>query len=156
MSKKNHKSENVIAQNRKASHEYFIENTFEAGMVLNGWELKSIRAGKVQLVDSYVKVNRGELWLLGSRISPLLSASTHVDADPTRTRKLLLHKKEINKLIGFTERKGFTLIIQKLYWKKQLVKAKIALVKGKKLHEKKAVKKEKDLRREQQKEMKNF
>lgn len=146
MSKNN--DNNTIALNRKALHDYFIETQYEAGLELLGWEVKSIRAGRVNLKESYVTIRANECWLLGSHISPLSSASTHVNADPVRTRRLLLHRKEINKLIGAVQREGYSMVILSLYWKKQKIKANIALVKGKKLHDKRAAEKEKDWSRE--------
>ncbi|OGT10857.1 MAG: SsrA-binding protein, partial [Gammaproteobacteria bacterium GWE2_42_36] len=125
-----------IALNKKAQHDYFIEERFEAGLVLEGWEVKSLRAGKVQLRDSYVILKGGEAWLIGCHISPLLTASTHIHPDPIRTRKLLLNQSELDKLYGGVERKGFTLVPLKLYWKKGRAKCEIALVKGKKEYDK--------------------
>lgn len=143
------KSENKeIAVNRRAFHEYFIEERFEAGLMLQGWEVKSLRAGKVQLAESYVILKGGEAWIVGMHVTPLKTASTHVQPDPTRSRKLLLHEKEINKLIGGVERKGYTLIALSLYWKHNRVKLEIALVKGKKQHDKRATEKAKDWERE--------
>ncbi|NNC54856.1 MAG: SsrA-binding protein SmpB, partial [Pseudomonadales bacterium] len=116
MSKKKHKpASNTIAQNKKARHDYHISETFEAGVMLQGWEVKSIRAGKCQLVDSYVLLKDGEAWLLGSHIEPLNSASTHVIADPTRTRKLLLNQRELGKLFGATQREGYTCVALSMY-----------------------------------------
>ena len=128
--------ERLVASNRKAFHDYFIEDTFEAGMVLEGWEVKSLREKKVQLVDSYVTLKDGEAWLLGCRIVPLNSASTHVVADPERTRKLLLNRRELAKLFGAIQQKGYTCVATKLYWKGHLIKCQIALAKGKKDHDK--------------------
>ncbi len=145
---------NVIAVNRQARHDYFIEETFEAGLVLEGWEVKSLRAGRVNLKESYVLIKNGEAWLFGAHISPLPSASTHINPDPTRTRKLLLKKQELNKLIGHVERRGYTLVPLKLYWKKNLVKLEIGLAKGKKLHDKRATEKERDWQREKQRLLK--
>jgi SsrA-binding protein len=154
-SKKNKPTENnIIAVNRQARHDYFIEATFEAGLVLEGWEVKSLRAGRVNLKESYVLLKDGEAWLLGAHISPLASASTHVNPDPTRTRKLLLHKQELNRLIGQVERRGYTLIPLKLYWKKNRVKLEIGLAKGKKLYDKRATEKERDWQREKQRLLK--
>lgn len=135
---------NTIAVNRRARHEYHIEQTFEAGLVLSGWEVKSLRAGKCQLTDTYILIKDGEAWLLGSHITPLLSASTHVVADPTRTRKLLLHRKEIARLVGQINQKGFTCVPLSLYWKGNKVKCQLALVKGKQLHDKRATDKDRD------------
>jgi SsrA-binding protein len=141
-------SSSVIAQNKKARFEYHIEETFEAGLSLAGWEVKSLRAGKAQLTDTYILVRRGEAWLLGSHIMPLNTASTHEIADPTRTRKLLLHRKEIAKLFSKTQDKGHTCVPLKLYWKHNLVKCELALVTGKKLHDKRATEKDRDWQRQ--------
>ncbi|MEL5848826.1 MAG: SsrA-binding protein SmpB [Candidatus Igneacidithiobacillus chanchocoensis] len=141
-------SNSTIALNREARHEYFIEERFEAGIALEGWEVKSMRAGRLQLKDSYVVVKNGELWLLGAHISPLPTASTHIQPDPTRTRKLLMHRLEINRLIGAVERKGFTLVPLALYWKQGRAKAEIALVKGKQDHDKRAALKEREWQRD--------
>ncbi|MHB1201533.1 MAG: SsrA-binding protein SmpB [Acidithiobacillus sp.] len=138
----------TIALNREAKHEYFIEERFEAGMVLQGWEVKSLRAGRLNLKDSYVLVKGGELWLLGAHISPLPTASTHINPDPTRTRKLLMHKEEINRLIGSVERKGFTVVPLAMYWKHGRAKVEIALVKGKQEHDKRATLKEREWQRD--------
>ncbi len=140
----------TLAFNRKALHEYTLEERYEAGVALTGWEVKSLRAGKIQIAESYVLLKKGEAWLIGSHISPLLSASTHVNADPLRTRKLLLHRKQLDSLIGLTERKGYTLIPLSLYWSKGKIKLEIALVKGKKLHDKRAAEKDRDWEREKQ------
>ena len=148
------RGESTIALNRQATHEYFIEERYEAGIVLMGWEVKSLRAGKLQLKESYVVIKSGEAWLLGSHISPLSSASTHVTADPTRTRKLLLHGHELSKLIGLVERKGYTLIPLAMYWNKGRAKLEIGLAKGKQLHDKRAVEKDRDWQREKQRIMK--
>ena len=142
--------DNVIVRNKKASHNFFFEETFEAGVVLAGWEVKALRAKKVQLVDSYVLLKDGEAWLLGSLINPLPTASTHFVTDPQRTRKLLLHKKEIAKLQGAVAQKGYTCVCTQLYWKKHLIKATITLAKGKALHDKRAASKERDWNREKQ------
>lgn len=132
----------TIALNRKARHDYTIEKTIEAGIVLTGWEIKSIRAGKAQIIDSYVVLRKGEAWLLGSNITPLLSASTHIKTDNTRTRKLLLHRKELSELIGHIERRGYTLIPLAMYWHRNRVKLEIALAKGKKQYDKRDADKE--------------
>lgn len=147
-----HKS--LIAENRRAFHDYFIEERFEAGLVLQGWEVKSLRAIKVQLAESYVLLKHGEAWLLGAHLSPLKTASTHIQTDPTRTRKLLLHAKELSRLIGKVERKGYTLVPLALYWKNGRAKLEIALAKGKKLYDKRAALKERDWQRQQQQLMK--
>ncbi|MGK0673669.1 MAG: SsrA-binding protein SmpB [Halothiobacillaceae bacterium] len=138
----------TIALNKKARHEYFIEERFEAGIVLQGWEVKAIRAGKVQITDSYVLLKNGEAFLFGAHISPLLSASTHVKPDPTATRKLLLHREEIGKMIGAVERKGYALIPLAMYWKGGWVKVEVGLAKGKKAFDKRAAEKERDWQRE--------
>jgi SsrA-binding protein len=148
MSKKPKPSSADIAQNKKAFHDYFIEERLEAGLMLQGWEVKSIRAGRVQLKESYVLIKHGEAWLFGCHISALSSASTHVTTDPTRTRKLLLHEAEIKKLIGKRDQKGYTIVPLKLYWKKSLVKCEIGLAKGKKLHDKRATEKDRDWQRQ--------
>nr|BAL54397.1 SsrA-binding protein [uncultured Gammaproteobacteria bacterium] len=153
--KKNKPSEDrIIAVNRQARHDYFIEATFEAGLVLEGWEVKSLRAGRVSLKEAYVLLKDGEAWLFGAHISPLASASTHVHPDPTRTRKLLLHKQELSRLIGQVERRGYTLIPLKLYWKNNRAKLEIGLAKGKKLYDKRAAEKERDWQREKQRILK--
>ena len=139
-----------IIQNKKAYHDFFIEEKFEAGLCLQGWEVKAIRAGRSQLKESYVIIRSGELFLIGSHISPLNSASTHVNADPVRTRKLLMHGQEISKLIGKVERSGYTLTPLDLHYSKGRIKLSIGLAKGKKQHDKRAVIKEKDWQREQQ------
>jgi SsrA-binding protein len=140
----------TIALNKKASHDYFIEQRIEAGLALAGWEVKSLRAGRVQIKESYVKILHGEGFLIGAHISPLPTASTHVSPDPTRTRKLLLKRSELNKLIGQTERAGYTLVPTALYWKRGRAKLEIGLAKGKKLHDKRATEKDKDWQREKE------
>jgi SsrA-binding protein len=150
------KSDQTIAVNRKAHHDYSIEERFEAGIALQGWEVKSLRAGKVQLDQAYVILKGNECWLLGALITPLQTASTHVTADPTRTRKLLLTRKELGKLIGSVERKGYTLIPLNLYWKNNHIKLSIALAKGKKLHDKRATDKERDWQRQKQRMAKDL
>ena len=140
----------TIALNKKAKHEYHIEERFEAGLSLLGWEVKSLRAGKAQLVDAYVLLKNGEAWLLGPHIMPLNTASTHVVADPTRTRQLLLHAKAIAKIIGKVNQTGRTCIPLALYWKKNKVKCEIALVTGKKQFDKRATEKERDWNRQKQ------
>lgn len=139
-----------IAQNRKAFHDYFIERRYEAGLALEGWEVKAIRAGQVQLKEGYVIVSNGELFLIGSHISPLRTASTHVTPDPVRTRKLLLHAREISELIGSVERAGYTLVPLDMHYKDGRIKLEIGLAKGKKQYDKRQTEKEKDWRREQQ------
>ena len=144
-----------IADNKKAFHDYFFEERFEAGLVLEGWEVKSIRAGRVQLKESYVIVKDGEVWLLGCHISPLTTASTHVHPDPVRTRKLLLHEREIAKLIGKVERAGYALVPLDLHFSKGRVKIEIGLAKGKKQYDKRATEKERDWQREKQRLMRD-
>jgi SsrA-binding protein len=154
-SKKDKPAPAQIAQNKKAFHEYFIEERFEAGLALMGWEVKSLRAGRAQLKESYVSVKGGEAFLLGAHISPLTSASTHVTADPVRPRKLLLHREELHKLIGATERKGYTLMPLALYWKHGRVKLEIGLAKGKQLHDKRETLKQRESQREAERALKS-
>ena len=137
-----------IADNRKARHDYFIEEEFEAGIALEGWEVKAIRAGRMNIKESYVIIRDGELFILGMHISPLATASTHVRPDPTRTRKLLLHATQINKLIGKVERAGYTLMPLDLHFQRGRVKVEIGLAKGKKQHDKRDAEKERDWNRE--------
>jgi SsrA-binding protein len=137
-----------IVENRKAFHDYFIEERFEAGLALEGWEVKSIRAGRAQLKEAYVVVKGGELILIGAHISPLSTASTHVQADPTRTRKLLMHREEINRLVGKVERAGYTLTPIDLHFKAGRIKLEIGLAKGKKQHDKRATIREREWDRE--------
>ncbi len=144
----------TIAENRKARHDYFIEDDFEAGIVLEGWEVKSLRAGRAQLKESYVVIKDGEAWLLGAHVSPLPTASTHIHPDATRTRKLLLHRAELDKLIGAVERKGYALVPLNLHWSKGRAKLRIGLAKGKKQHDKRATEKERDWQREKQRILK--
>ncbi len=138
----------VIALNKRARHEYFIEENFEAGMALQGWEVKSMRAGKAQITEGYVIIKNGEAWLIGAHVSPLRTTSTHVVADPTRTRKLLLHRRELDRLIGAVERKGHTVVPLKLYWKNGKAKLEIGLAKGKQAHDKRATEKDRDWQRD--------
>lgn len=144
---------NTICLNKRARHEYTIDQKFEAGLSLAGWEVKSLRDGRAQLVDSYVVFKNGEAWLVGAHFTPLITACTHVVADPRRDRKLLLHRKELNKLAEAVEAKGYTCVALALYWKQGRVKCEVALVKGKKLHDKRAAEKEKDANREKQRAM---
>ncbi len=139
-----------IVQNKKAFHDYFIEERFEAGLALEGWEAKAIRAGRAQLKEAYVVVKGAELFLIGAHISPLASTSTHVRADPVRTRKLLFHAAEIAKLIGKVERAGYTLVPLDLHYTRGRIKLSVGLAKGKKQHDKRATMKERDWQREQQ------
>jgi SsrA-binding protein len=147
-------SDNTIARNKKAWHDYFIEEELEAGLVLEGWEVKSLREGRVQLKESYVMVIDGELFLIGAHVSPLVSASTHIKPDPTRTRKLLLHQAEIDNLIGAVDRKGYALVPLAMYWKQGRAKLKIGLAKGKKQHDKRATLKDREWKRDQQRILK--
>lgn len=149
------KSNETIAVNRKARHEFSFDERFEAGLALQGWEVKSLRAGRVQIDQSYVLLKNGEAWLFGALITPLQTASTHITPDPMRNRKLLLKARELSKLIGGVERKGYTLIPLSLYWKDNLVKLEIALAKGKKLHDKRADEKERDWAREKSRLLKS-
>jgi SsrA-binding protein len=142
-----------IVENRKAFHDYFVEQRFEAGLVLEGWEVKAIRAGRVQLKEAYVVVMSGELFLIGCHISPLTAASTHVTPDPVRTRKLLLRAEEIAKLVGSVERAGYTLVPIDLHYTKGRVKLQIGLAKGKKQHDKREAQKDREWRRQQQRLM---
>ncbi|TNF69509.1 MAG: SsrA-binding protein SmpB [Gammaproteobacteria bacterium] len=148
--KKSNHSDSTIALNRKARHDYILEDKYEAGIVLKGWEIKSIRQGRVQISDSHVIVRKGEVWLLNALITPLHSASTHVVADPSATRKLLLNRREINKLIGGVEKEGYTIVPLAMYFKGSRVKVEIALAKGKKLHDKRSSSKERDWQREKE------
>lgn len=145
---------NTIAQNKKARFDFFIEEEHEAGLALEGWEVKSMRAGRVQLKESYVVVHNGELYLQGAHISPLTSASTHVVADPIRSRKLLLKRYEISRLIGQVERAGYTIAPLSLYWARGRAKLKIGLAKGKKQHDKRASIKDREWKRDQQRILK--
>ena len=139
---------NQIARNRKARHDYFIDDTLEAGLVLEGWEVKSLRSGKAQIAESYVLLKDNEAWLLGAHITPLTTASTHVRTDPTRTRKLLLHREQIDRLIGAVERKGMTLVPLSLYWSKGRAKLAIGLARGKKQYDKRRTEKDRDWQRQ--------
>ena len=144
----------IIAQNKKARHEYFIEENFEAGLALEGWEVKSLRAGKINLSDAHVILKHGEAWLLGAQIQPLPTAAAHTFPDTTRSRKLLLSRREISRMIGAIERQGYTLIPLSLYWKKNKIKMNVALAKGKKTHDKRETVKDRDWKREQSRIMK--
>lgn len=138
----------TIAQNKRARHDYFIEEKFEAGLSLQGWEVKSLRAGRMTLTESYILFKNGEAYLFGAQIQPLLSASTHVVPEAIRTRKLLLNRNEIAKLLGAVNQKGFSCVPLACYWKGPLVKLEIALVKGKQLHDKRATEKDRDWQRD--------
>ena len=139
---------NLIAANRRARHDFFIEDTVEAGLALEGWEVKSLRDGRAQLTEAYVQIHQGEAWLKGAQFSPLLSASSHVRTDPTRRRKLLLHRGELDRLIGSVERKGYTLVPLDLHWTRGRAKLNVGLAKGKKQHDKRAAKKDQDWQRQ--------
>ena len=139
-----------IVENKKAFFDYFVEERFEAGLVLEGWEVKSIRAGRVQIKEAYVVARGGEIALIGCHISPLTSASTHVNADPTRSRKLLMHRKEINTLMGRVERAGYTMVPINLHFNKGRIKLEIGLAKGKKQHDKRDAMKDRDWNRDKQ------
>jgi SsrA-binding protein len=148
MAKKEKSGDSSIAQNKKAHFDYFIEERVEAGLALQGWEVKSMRAGKAQLTDSFVIFRDGEAYLLGAHVTPLNTVSTHVIAEPKRTRKLLMNRREIDRLIGLVERKGYTLIALELYWSKNKVKVKVGLAKGKKQHDKRDTEKDRDWQRD--------
>ncbi|HTP40703.1 MAG TPA: SsrA-binding protein SmpB [Steroidobacteraceae bacterium] len=138
----------VIAENRKARHEYFIEERLEAGLALEGWEVKTMRAGRAQLAEAYVHVRQGEAFLIGAHFSPLKTASTHKVADPVRTRKLLLHRNELDHLVGSVERRGYTIVPLELYWKHGRAKLQVGLAKGKQQHDKRATEKNRDWERD--------
>ena len=140
----------TVALNKRARHEYHLEQRFEAGLALQGWELKSIRAGRANIGESYAVVRNGELFLFGAQITPLIQASTHVVADERRTRKLLLHRSEIDQLVGKVEREGYTLVPTALYWKGNRIKAELALARGKQTHDKRDTERERDWNREKQ------
>ena len=148
-------SDSTIVFNKKAGFDYFIETQYEAGLVLEGWEVKSLRAGKINLTDAHVIIKYGEAYLLGAQIQPLQTASAHIIADPIRTRKLLLNRKELNSLIGGIERQGYTVVPLSLYWKKNKIKIKIALAKGKKEHDKRDTVKDREWQRDRSRIMKN-
>lgn len=152
-SKDKAKGGGTIALNKRASHDYRLEERFEAGMALQGWELKSIRAGRANIGESYAVVRDGEIFLFGAQMTPLLSASSHVVADDRRTRKLLLHRREIDGLIGKIQRDGYTVVPTALYWKGNKVKIELALAKGKQDHDKRESSKERDWAREKQRVM---
>jgi SsrA-binding protein len=145
---------NTIALNKSARHDYFIEENYEAGIALEGWEVKSLRDGRVQLKESYVLVKNGEAYLFGAHISPLPTASTHIHPDPLRSRKLLMHRRELDRLIGLVDRKGYTLVPLALYWSRGRAKLDIGLAKGKQDHDKRSTIKERDWKREQGRIMK--
>ncbi len=146
---------NVIAVNRRARHDYFIEDRFEAGLALEGWEVKSLRAGSAQLAEAYVNLRKGEAWLVGAHFSPLRTTSTHVSANPTRDRKLLMHRHELDRLTGAVERKGYALVPLDLHWHKGKAKLSLGLAKGKKQHDKRADRKDRDWQRQKERILKN-
>ena len=154
MAKKNAKDKasagGTIALNKRARHEFHLEHRHEAGLALQGWELKSIRAGRANITEAYAVIRDGELYLFGAQITPLISASSHVVADERRTRKLLLHRREIDTLVGKVHREGYTLVPTALYWKGNKVKAELALARGKQTHDKREASKERDWNREKQ------
>lgn len=145
----------TIAQNKKARHDFFLEEKYEAGLALTGWEVKSLRAGKVQLVDSFIDFHRGEAWLHGALITPLQQASTHTLCEPRRERKILLHRREIDRLQQKIQAKGYTCVCTALYWKGPHVKAEIALAKGKQMHDKRDSAKDRDWAKEKERVMKH-
>ena len=151
---KERRTEATIALNKRARYEYFIEEKYEAGMVLQGWEVKSLRAGRAQITEAYVLVKDGEAFLLGAHVAPLPTTSTHVVADPTRTRKLLLQRSELDRLVGAVERKGYTVVPLRLHWKNGKAKLEIGLAKGKKAHDKRATEKNRDWAREKSRVLK--
>lgn len=156
MAKKKAKTpDNTIAQNKKARHEFILDKKFEAGIELQGWEIKSIRQGKVNIADSFVFLKNGEVFLLNAQIQPLNQASTHVICEPTRSRKLLLHKREIEELIGAVERKGYTLVATSMYWVRNWVKIQFCLAKGKQAHDKRSDIKDRDWNRQKERIMKH-
>ena len=146
--KKSKSSDNTIALNRVARHHYFIEDEIEVGIVLEGWEVKSLRAKSLQLKESYVMVKNGELWITGAHISPLNTASTHIKPNPTRTRKLLAHQREIDRLMGLVDRRGYTLVALSAYWSRGRAKIKLGLARGKRHHDKRATEKDRDWQRD--------
>ena len=150
---KNAQADKTIALNKRARHEYHLEERFEAGLVLQGWEIKAIRAGRGNMTDAYAYVKDGEIYLIGAQITPLIQASTHVVPEDRRQRKLLLHRSEIDKLIGRVEREGYTLVPTAMYWSKNKIKIEIALAKGKQNHDKRDTAKERDWDREKQRAM---
>lgn len=155
MNDKKSPGQKTIALNKRARYEYFIEERFEAGIALEGWEVKSLREGRVQFADSYVLLKDREAYLFGCQISPLSTVSTHIVADPTRTRKMLLHRRQLDMLIGAVERKGYTLIPTAMYWSKGKVKVEIGTAKGKKQHDKRKTEKDRDWEREKGRIMKH-
>ena len=155
MSKKKPDKSHIIAANKRARHDYFIEDRVEAGLALEGWEVKSLRDGRAQLTESYVHIRNGEAWLVGAHFSPLTTTSTHIHAEPARSRKLLMHRNELDRLVGAVERKGYTLVPLDLHWTKGRVKLEVGLARGKKQHDKRAVEKDRDWQRERQRLLKH-
>lgn len=153
--KKSKNSDNTIATNRVARHDYSIEDDLEVGMVLEGWEVKSLRENNLQLKESYVHVKNGELSIIGAHISALNTASTHITPNPTRTRKLLAHRREIDRIMGMVDRKGYTLVALSAYWSRGRAKLKLGLAKGKKHHDKRATDKDRDWKRDKERMMKH-
>lgn len=151
--KKKQPTNNTIATNRRARHDYFLEDRIEAGLALVGWEVKSLREGKGQLTESYVYFQNNEAWLMGAQIQPLGTACTHFVTDPVRYRKLLLKRREIDRLQAAVNQKGYTVVVTSLYWKKHMVKCEIALAKGKQLHDKRNTEKERDWSQQKQRAM---
>lgn len=152
---KNKPGSSTIALNKRARHDYHLEEKFEAGIALQGWEVKSLREGKIQITDTYVIMKNGEAYLLGAHITPLASASTHFVTDPTRTRKLLLHQRELGKILGAIQAQGKACVCTALYWKKHLIKAEICIASGKKQHDKRETEKERDWDRQKQRLMRH-
>ncbi len=148
MSKNHEQTSSNIAQNKKARHDYFIEDTYEAGLVLQGWEVKALRLGRVSIVEAYVLLKNGEAFLIGANITPLLSTSSHYVPEATRTRKLLLNRRELNRMIGAVQQKGYTCVPLSFYWKNGMAKCQIGLAKGRQLHDKRQTEKERDWQRE--------
>jgi len=155
MAKKPTQNSSRIAENRKARFDFFVEETLEAGIALEGWEVKSLRQGKAQITEAYVHLRDGEAWLLGAHITPLKTVSSHVRADPTRTRKLLLHRNELDRLVGAVERKGYTLVPLNLHWRNGRAKLDVGLAKGKKAHDKRAALKDRQWQRQKARLMKS-
>ena len=153
--KKTPSNDNTIAVNKKARHDYFIEDTYEAGLVLEGWEVKSLREKSIQVKESYILLKNGEAWLHGAHVTPLKTASTHIKPDPVRARKLLMHRNEIDRLIGAVERKGYTIVPVKLYWKKGRAKVEVGLAKGKQQHDKRNTEKDRDWSRQKSRILKH-
>ncbi|VAW78293.1 tmRNA-binding protein SmpB [hydrothermal vent metagenome] len=153
--KANKSKSSTIVLNKRARYDYYIEEKFESGLVLEGWEVKSLREGQVQLGESYVFVKEDEVWITGCVIAALPTVSTHITPNPNRTKKLLLHRREIDKLIGAVERKGYTLVATAMYWKKNVAKVEIGIGKGKKEHDKRAVQKDRDWNRDKSRLLKS-